>query len=95
MILDDGVITENQDIELSLYRKGTNGIDESEMPAAFEAGLFPHNREANIGNTQISLGLERACVAAAVSFSDTTHVILGECSSPLYYSCNCRLSKNV
>ena len=77
MILDVGVVAENQDIELSLNRKGMYGIDEREMLAAFETGMRQgplRNGEANIGDTQIGLGLEPACLAAAMSSSDITDV---------------------
>ena len=77
MILDVGVVAENQEMELSLSRKGMYGIDEREMLAAFETGMRqgpPRNGAANIGDTQIGLGLEPACLAAAITSSDTTDV---------------------
>ena len=77
MILDVGVVAENHDIEMSLNRKGMYGIDEREMLAAFETGMRqgpPRNGEANIGDTQIGLGLEPAYLAAAMSSSDPADV---------------------
>jgi hypothetical protein len=77
MVLDVGVVAENQDIESSLNRKGMYGIDEQEMLAAFEAGMRqgpPQDGEADIGKAQIALGLEPAYLAAAISSQDTGDV---------------------
>jgi hypothetical protein len=77
MVLDVGVVAENQEIELSLNRKGMYGIDEREMLAAFEAGMLqgpPKGSQTDIGEAQILLGLEPAALAAAVSSPDTTDV---------------------
>ncbi|KAL9121427.1 MAG: hypothetical protein Q9187_002019 [Circinaria calcarea] len=77
MVLDVGVVAENQDIELSLNRKGMYGIDEREMLAAFEAGMRqgpPKDGQAHIGEAQIALGLDPASLAAAVSSQDTANV---------------------
>ena len=85
MVLDVGVVAENQEIELSLNRKGMYGIDEREMLAAFEAGMrqAPESGDLDIGDTQIGMGLEPAYLAAAISSSDTTNV---------YWSNDARLS---
>jgi hypothetical protein len=73
MVLDVGVVAENENIELSLLRKGMYGIDEREMLRGFEAAMsqpVPTSESARIGDSQLILGLEPALLAGAVSSSD-------------------------
>ncbi|KAF4991488.1 hypothetical protein FGRMN_7799 [Fusarium graminum] len=72
MILDVGVVAENEDIEAALVRKAMYGIDEREMLRGFEmamrkrvwdpVGLTP-------GASQLILGLEPAGLASAIKQS--------------------------
>ncbi|KAL9597885.1 MAG: hypothetical protein Q9219_004838 [cf. Caloplaca sp. 3 TL-2023] len=75
MVLDVGVVAENEDIEESLSRKGMYGIDEQEMLQGFEVAMTqeaPRNpQSARIGDAQIILGLEAAPLAAAIESSGT------------------------
>ncbi|TVY18290.1 Reducing polyketide synthase DEP5 [Lachnellula arida] len=73
MILDVGVVAENEDIEISLARKAMYGIDEREMLRSFETAMMqptPSPATASSGNAQIILGLEPAYLAAALSADD-------------------------
>lgn len=73
MVLDVGVVAENENIELSLLRKGMYGIDEREMLRGFEAAMsqpVPTPETARIGDSQLILGLEPAFLAGAVSSFD-------------------------
>ncbi|KAL8783332.1 MAG: hypothetical protein Q9213_004707 [Squamulea squamosa] len=71
MVLDLGVVSENEDIEDSLSRKGMYGIDEQEMLQGFEIAMTQHvpkhPRSARLGDSQIILGLEAAYLAAAMA----------------------------
>lgn len=75
MVLDVGVVAENEDLEVSLGRKGMYGIDENEMLQGFEAAMLqgrpePHS-SPEMGNAQIILGLETAGLAKAISSKET------------------------
>ena len=76
MVLDVGVVAENENIETSLSRKGMYGIDEGEMLRGFETAMMQPKPQAEspaaIGNAQIILGLEPACLAAALASEDVT-----------------------
>ena len=76
MVLDVGVVAENENIETSLSRKGMYGIDEGEMLRGFETAIMQPKPQADtpaaIGNAQINLGLEPACLAAALTSEDVT-----------------------
>ena len=75
MVLDVGVVAENEDIEVSLGRKGMYGIDENEMLRGFEVAMLqtqPKNPSPpKLGNAQIILGLEPASLARAISSKDS------------------------
>lgn len=75
MVLDVGVVAENEDIEDSLSRKGMYGIDEQEMIHGFEMAMMqPVPKDAQgrkLGDAQIILGLETAYLAAAMASNDT------------------------
>lgn len=64
MVLDVGVVAENESIEASLGRTGMYGIDEDEMLRAFEVAMLQtlpiHPSTPKQGNAQIILGLEPA-----------------------------------
>ncbi|KAL5317090.1 hypothetical protein ACEPPN_014184 [Leptodophora sp. 'Broadleaf-Isolate-01'] len=73
MVLDVGVVSENENIELSLLRKGMYGIDEKEMLKGFETAMslpIPTADTATRGSAQIICGLEPSFLAAAVSSTD-------------------------
>lgn len=75
MVLDVGIVAENESIETSLTRKGMYGIDEREMLRGFETAMMQPvpcpPTSVSIGDAQIILGLESAYLAAAVSSDDT------------------------
>ncbi|KAL8937353.1 MAG: hypothetical protein Q9216_004470 [Gyalolechia sp. 2 TL-2023] len=77
LVLDVGVVAENEDIEDSLSRKGMYGIDEQEMLRGFETAMMQNAQHRggslspSMGDAQIILGLETAHVAAAIESSDT------------------------
>ncbi|KAL8902624.1 MAG: hypothetical protein Q9207_004524 [Kuettlingeria erythrocarpa] len=75
MVLDVGVVAENEGIEDSLSRKGMYGIDEEEMLHGFETAMMqPVPKDApgtELGDAQIILGLEAAYLAAAMASNDT------------------------
>ena len=75
MVLDVGVVAENEDIEASLGRKGMYGIDENEILRGFEAAILqtqPHYPSPpKLGNAQVILGLEPASLASAISSKDS------------------------
>ncbi|KAA8645908.1 uncharacterized protein ATNIH1004_007329 [Aspergillus tanneri] len=77
MVHDVGVVAENEDIEVSLGRKGMYGIDEREMLQAFEAGMLqePHSsiEDAKFGEAQIVLGLQPVALTAAMTAAQTTN----------------------
>ncbi|KAI1294097.1 hypothetical protein F5Y03DRAFT_399715 [Xylaria venustula] len=81
MVLDVGVVADNDSIEVSLVRKGLYGIDEYEMLRGFEAAMRMSRSTTAIGNavdseikanevlddSQIIMGMEpRELVASAV-----------------------------
>ena len=74
MVLDVGVVAENENIETSLSRKGMYGIDEGEMLRGFETAMKQNqtqtNKSATLGNAQIILGLEPAVLAASLASED-------------------------
>lgn len=77
MILDVGVVSENENIEAALSRKAMYGIDEREMLRGFETAMMrpvpqPGHPDVALGNAQIILGLEPAYLAAAIKASDTS-----------------------
>ncbi|KAF2846077.1 putative polyketide synthase [Plenodomus tracheiphilus IPT5] len=68
MILDVGVVAENESIETALSHKAMYGIDEREMLRGFEIAMMKgaSNNDATLGQSQIILGLEPAHLAAAI-----------------------------
>ena len=75
MVLDVGVVAENEDIEASLGRKGMYGIDENEMLRGLEVAMLQaqpgYPFPPQIRNAQIILGLEAASLAKAMSSRNT------------------------
>lgn len=78
MVLDVGVVAENENIEVSLGRKGMYGIDEDEMLRGFEVAMLQnqpkHPSPPELGHAQIILGLEPASLARAISSKDSVDV---------------------
>ncbi|KAF7590331.1 hypothetical protein BBP40_002981 [Aspergillus hancockii] len=76
MILDVGVVADNENIEVALTRKAMYGIDEQEMLRGFETAMSipvpTSTSPATPGNSQVILGLEPAYLAAAISAADST-----------------------
>jgi hypothetical protein len=73
MVLDVGVVAENESIELSLLRKGMYGIDEKEMLQGFKTAMslpIPTAGSASFSDTQLILGLDPTPLTKAVSSSD-------------------------
>ncbi|KAI0384272.1 putative polyketide synthase [Hypomontagnella monticulosa] len=66
MVLDVGVVAENEAIEASLARKGLYGIDEEEMLHGFEI-CMSHGRNLSIADAQVIMGMDPQEVAAAIS----------------------------
>jgi KR domain len=75
MVLDVGVVSENENIELSLSRKGMYGIDEQEMLRGFETAMFQpvpqSGQTVKQGDSQIILGLDPSELAKAIAASGT------------------------
>lgn len=78
MVLDVGVVAENDAIETSLMRKGLYGIDEEEMLRGFEAAMLPRPQQgaaAFVGDdghevrdtTQIVMGMEPRELARSIA----------------------------
>lgn len=74
MVLDVGVVAENENIETSLSRKGMYGIDEAEMLRGFETAMTQPKPDpdepASIGSAQIILGLDPVYLAEALASED-------------------------
>ena len=76
MVLDVGVVSENESIEISLSRRGMYGIDEQEMLRGFEMAISqPAPRLGQpvpeMSDSQIILGLEPSELAKAIAASET------------------------
>lgn len=77
MVLDVGVVAENDSIERSLLRKGMYGIDEQEMLRGFEVAMSQSavlSEEISLDgmdDSQVILGLEPAELAQAISSGDS------------------------
>jgi hypothetical protein len=72
MVLDVGVVAENEAIETALLRKAMYGIDEREMLRGFETAMQKRTWDSNgisPGNSQLILGLEPAALASAIKQS--------------------------
>ncbi|KAI1826375.1 hypothetical protein F4861DRAFT_537222 [Xylaria intraflava] len=71
MVLDVGVVADNDSIEASLVRKGLYGIDEHEMLRGFEAAMLnsrPNSKDTagqTIDESQIIMGMEPRELAAS------------------------------
>ena len=79
MVLDVGVVSENESIEVSLGRKGMYGIDEQEMLRGFETAMSqpaprPDQPAPKMGDSQIILGLEPSELAKSINASETVDV---------------------
>ena len=80
MVLDVGVVAENDDIETSLSRKGMYGIDEREMLRGFATAMLQPVPDATatpaprLGDAQIILGLEPAALAEATAGKDAADI---------------------
>ena len=79
MILDVVVVSESENIEASLIRKGMYGIDEQEMLRGFQVAISqpaprPDQPVSEMGDSQIMLGLEPSELAKAVAASETVDV---------------------
>ena len=75
MVLDVGVIAENENIEASLARKAMYGIDEQEMLRGFEVAMSrprpKSGQSIKMGDSQIILGLEPTELAKAMKSSES------------------------
>lgn len=75
MVLDVGVVAENDSIETSLSRKGMYGIDEEEMLRSFEVAMTSNPVKSAVpAASHIILGVETTELAKAVGSSDVTDV---------------------
>lgn len=78
MVLDVGVVAENEDMEDSLSRKGMYGIDEQEMLQGFEMAMTqpaPQDSPSKrFGDAQIIVGLETAHLETAMASNDMADV---------------------
>ncbi|OOQ83528.1 putative polyketide synthase [Penicillium brasilianum] len=76
MILDVGVVSEDQSLEASLTRKAMYGIDEREMLRGFEISMAQPIPQINsphiLGDSQIILGMEPARLEVALTASQST-----------------------
>ena len=72
MVLDVGVVAENETIELSLARKGLYGIDEAEMLRGFEIAMSqPSSHDSDeIMDSQIIVGLEARELARSMNSTE-------------------------
>ncbi|KAJ5712063.1 hypothetical protein N7488_006219 [Penicillium malachiteum] len=74
MVLDVGVVSEDQSPEASLTRKAMYGIDEREMLRGFEVSMSQPIPQVDgphiLGDAQIILGMEPACLKAALMASE-------------------------
>lgn len=70
MVLDVGVVAENEGIEEALSKKAMYGIDERELLRGFETAMLQRPAQnPSLGDSQIILGLEPAYLAAAIAAS--------------------------
>ncbi|KAL9127726.1 MAG: hypothetical protein Q9217_003456 [Psora testacea] len=69
MVLDVGIVAENESVETSLARKGLYGIDELEMLRGFEVAMSrPTSRGADgITDSQIIMGMEARELARSMN----------------------------
>ncbi|KXJ87198.1 hypothetical protein Micbo1qcDRAFT_151968 [Microdochium bolleyi] len=84
MVLDVGVVAENEDLELSLSRKGMYGIDQREMLKSFEVAMLHsglHGDDSSNGG-QLILGLDPALLASAISSATAS----GGAEDPYWYN---------
>ncbi|TGO09602.1 hypothetical protein BTUL_0160g00190 [Botrytis tulipae] len=75
-ILDVGYVSEQQEIEVLLSRRGIFGINEDEMICGFETAIKdqPSAGNAILQDSQIVLGLDPSTVASALSSIHTTDI---------------------
>lgn len=84
MVLDVGVVAENEDLELSLSRKGMYGIDQREMLKSFEVAMLHsgvHGDDSGNGG-QLILGLDPALLASSISSAAAS----GGAEDPYWYN---------
>ncbi|KAL8735777.1 MAG: hypothetical protein Q9166_000641 [cf. Caloplaca sp. 2 TL-2023] len=76
MVLDVGVVAENEAIETSLARKGLYGIDEVEMLRGFEIAMTrPASHDADeITDSQIIMGLDARELARSIGSTENVDV---------------------
>ena len=69
MVLDVGVVAENEAVETSLARKGLYGIDEAEMLRGFEIAMscLPSRNPDRVMDSQIIMGMEARELARSMS----------------------------
>lgn len=83
MVLDVGVVAENDAIETSLARKGLYGIDEHEMLHGFEV-CMSHGRDSGIADSQFIMGMDPQELAAAIGKSPTESLDLYWINDPRF-----------
>ena len=79
IILDVGVVSESENIEASLSRKGIYGIDEQEILRGFQVAISqpaprPDQPVPVMGDSQIILGLEPSELAKAIAACETVDI---------------------
>ncbi|XDG09065.1 hypothetical protein ABKA04_008680 [Annulohypoxylon sp. FPYF3050] len=75
MVLDVGVVAENDAIELSLARKGLYGIDEHEMLRGFEI-CMSNGRNSSITDAEVIMGMDPSELATAIAAQDAENLDL-------------------
>ncbi|KAL7625333.1 hypothetical protein AAE478_004549 [Parahypoxylon ruwenzoriense] len=75
MVLDVGVVSQNEAIETSLTRKGLYGIDEHEMLNGFEAAMLTPRRSTRAGSS--SPASERPRADKTTDVKDESQVVMG------------------
>ena len=78
MVLDVGVVAENDNLEASLSRKGMYGIDEREMLTGFESAILASapcaDESRERGNSLLMMGLDPPALAAAIDSQESPDV---------------------
>ncbi|KAI5867271.1 KR domain-containing protein [Durotheca rogersii] len=72
MILEVGVVSENNDLEQALKRKGMYGIGEAELLESFEAGILSATKLEGTAPDHIVVGLDPARLKKAISDAAVT-----------------------
>lgn len=84
MVLDVGVVAENENIEISLTRQAMYGIDEREMLRGFETAMMQslvssHVPETTFGKSEIVLGFEPAELSVVITPESADSYWLSDC----------------